>query len=817
MGEAKTTHAEAERTLAILSPDYLDTLSAVSDWAEATGGEPEGKQRTLISVQVRESSDRLKKGLLMLIPYIDLARLDEEMARDRLLTEIRQLTSKPQTALPIPKKVERSGSSEHARFPGSFPHIWNVPFSRNPYFAGREEVLHRLAETLHTGRAAMPEQPQAISGLGGVGKTQLALEYAYRYRHDYDAVLWINAESHEALISSFAAIAQLLKLPQQHEQEQILLVWAVQDWLRTHQRWLLIFDNADDLMKVKDFLPPASAGHIILTTRASFTGRLAQQIELDTLELDQGALLLLRRSGLLPFEATLDQAAPNDRELARNISIELGGLPLALDQAGAYMEETGLGLAHYLSLYRTRRVDLLKERGRIVSEHPESVATTWSLAFEKVAQKNPAAIELLQLCAFLSPDNIPEELITAGAPNLSPTLRAIADNPIAINAAISTLLQYSLIRRDAKNNALSIHRLVQSVLRYSMDPAIVHQWAERTVRIMNRVFPSGGFETLEQCDRLLPHALLCSAWIELNHLTSIESARLLSKTGNYLIVRARYPEAEQLYQQVLVLYEHLLGSDHLNTAAALNNLALIRQELGRLEEAEPIYQRALAIYEQNLGPLHPNTATSLNNLASLYQEQGKLEEAEPLYRRVLTICEQHLGPTHPDTAAILNNLASLSQDQGRLEHAEVLYQRALAVYEQQLGPTHPDTAQSLNNLALLYKQQGKLGEAEPLYQRALTIYEQQLGPSHPDTATSLNNLALLYQKQGRLEEAEPLYHRALKSYQQILGAGHLETAVTRHNLASLLRATGRKGEALALERSRSEGSMQIDIEKRDKG
>ena len=362
-----------------------------------------------------------------------------------------------------------SPTSERPSFPGALPAIWNIPYPRNPYFTGREELLSRLAASLRAGQTVGISQPQAVSGLGGVGKTLISLEYAYRYYQDYEAVLWTRADTQEALISGFVTFANLMQLPQQEERDQLKIVQAVKDWLMNHTRWLLLLDNADDLALVKEFLPPAGRGHTLLTTRAASMGRLAQRIEVDPLDLEPGALLLLRRADRLGPDATLDQAEASERVIALQITQELGGLPLALDQAGAYIEETCCSLTDYLQLYRSQHTELLKARGGLVPDHPESVATTWSLSFDQVEQRSAAAADLLRVCAFLHPDAIPEEIITEGAEALGPTLQAVAQSPLAFNQAVGVLLSYSLLKRNAEEHLLNIHRLVQAVLKDGMD------------------------------------------------------------------------------------------------------------------------------------------------------------------------------------------------------------------------------------------------------------------------------------------------------------------------------------------------------------
>jgi len=678
--------------------------------------------------------------------------------------------------------------------------IWHVPYRRNPFFTGREDILINLHTILNANNTVALTQPPAISGLGGIGKTQTAIEYAYRYRDYYRSILWVKADTPETLTSDFVTIASLLNLREKEAQDQNLMVRAVKYWLEANSNWLIIFDNADDLHMVHDFLPAGDKGHILLTTRAHAMGGIARRVEIEKMDPEQGALFLLRRAGIITQDAPLSSATEADCSKAKDISAAIDGLPLALDQAGAFIEETAYSLSEYLAIYHKQRAELHKHRGGIASPHPDPVAATWSLSFEKVEKANPAAAELLCFCAFLHPDAIPEEIITEGASELSPLLQPVADNPIQLNKAIGELLKYSLIRRDPKTKMLTVHRLVQAVLKDGMGEEEQRQWAERTVLAVNRAFPDpSDFTMWNLCERCLPHAQTCALLIDQWDITSEEAALLLNQAGYFLKQRARYAEAEPLYQRAIAIREKTLGKEHSATAIGLNNLASLYDAQGKYEQAESLYQHALVIREKLLGLKHPDVAQSLNNLARLYDTQGKYEQAEPLYQRALAIDEQLLGSEHPEVATDFNNLALLYYNQGMYAQAEPLYQRALAIGEQMLGSEHPEVATDLNNLALLYQAQGKYEQAEPLLQRALAICEKILGAEHPDTATSLNNLALLYYTQGRYEQAEPLYQRALRIWEQNLGPEHPHVATLLKNYADLLGKTEREAEAAKLE------------------
>jgi tetratricopeptide (TPR) repeat protein len=668
--------------------------------------------------------------------------------------------------------------------------VWNAP-TRNPFFTGRATHLNAIRQALKQTTSAALTQPQAISGLGGIGKTQTAIEYAHLHRADYPVVLWSGADSRDALLAGFAVFANLLNLPQKDEQDLNVVAAAVSRWLTSNAGWLLVLDNVEDLALVRQFAPEVAGGHLLITTRLRATGEFAERVELKRMEPDEGALCLLRRAKIIPKDQSLESATTVDRALAREISLEMDGLPLALDQAGAFIDETPSTLAEYLALYRAEGTALRARRGKLAPSHP-SVAITFSLAFARLAEVSPVAADVLRGCAFLASDAIPEEVFTQGGREWGEAIEELAAKPLTWAEAIEEAGRFALIHRDAENRSLDIHRLVQEVVKDEMNAETRRVWAKRVVQALNEVFPEPNFEDWPQCERLLPHAKMAARVIEDFGLSSAAAANLLNKSGGYFGDRAQYAEAEPLCRRALAIYENELGTEHPDTADSLNNLAGLYHKQGRYAEAEPLYQRALAIHENGLGTEHPDTANSLNNLAGLYHKQGRYAEAEPLYRRALAIREKALGTEHPYTANSLNNLALLYNYQGRYAETEPLYRRALAIYEKAPGPEHPDTAVSLNNLARLYNHQGRYTEAEPLYRRALAIRENALGTEHPDTANSLNNLATLYHRQGRYAEAEPLCRRALAICEKALGPEHPDTAISLNNLGATLYANKRR-------------------------
>ena len=539
-------------------------------------------------------------------PKPELGILRQLPPRERTRTFLEQMPNEHTSNLVVnfPRNANTTMGSTQAL-------IWNIPTARNPLFTGREETFTRLHAALSAGKTTALTQPQVISGLGGIGKTQTAVEYAYRYQEDYQTILWARAESRETLLSDFVIFAHILNLAIKEEQEQNLIIEAVSRWFEEHSGWLLIFDNADDLNIVREFLPSKGKGHILLTTRAYAIGGIAQRIELEQMNPEEGAIFLLHRSAILNRDSPLEFASVNERMKAREISLAMGGLPLALDQAGAFIEETGCSLSDYLDLYHSQHAYLLARRGRLASDHKDAVATTWSLSFEKVQRASASAADLLRFFAFLDPDVIQEEIMAKGAAELGPSLQPIANDFIKLNEAIGVLLNYSLVHRNP-NHSLSIHRLVQTVLRQSMNKSTQQRWAQRAVKAMNLTFPQVDYNTWIQCQQYLPHTQVCTLLINEWNMTFPEAEELLMQVGKYLQQRAEY------------------------------------------EQAEPLYLRALRISEQVEGPEHPSTGNTLHALASLYQHQGKYEQAEALYLRALRISEQVEGPEHPSTAATLH-------------------------------------------------------------------------------------------------------------------------------------------------------------------
>ncbi len=394
---------------------------------------------------------------------------------------------------------------------------WSVPLPRNPFFTGREEILEALHTQLGNDQAVALTQSSALHGLGGVGKTQIALKYAYRHALEYSAVFWIGSETDEQIVASLLQISEVLQLAGRDDQDQQRVIAAVQRWFTTHSQWLLIWDNVEDLAVLDRFLPSVRQGVILITTRCQALGVLARGLDLRPMEHEEGILFLLRRAKVLVPEAAHEQVrqfavhTPAQYAAAADLVTAMGGLPLALDQAGAYLEETHCGMPAYLELFCTQRTILLQQRGERSRTHPASVSITFTLAITATAGRHPAVWDLLHVCALLQPDGIPEELFRQGAEHLGTPLGVACRDELEWNRVAAIACAYSLLSRQPEKQTLSMHRLVQMVLFDTMTQAEQEQWSRQVIEGLDAVFPevvpATEYALWNQCERLLPHAL----------------------------------------------------------------------------------------------------------------------------------------------------------------------------------------------------------------------------------------------------------------------------------------------------------------------
>jgi tetratricopeptide (TPR) repeat protein len=691
------------------------------------------------------------------------------------------------TALPGPVPASPAAAAARPRFPTALPPVWNVPFRRNPDFTGRAELLNALADQLADGGSAAVTQ--VLQGGGGVGKTSLAVEYAYRHRGRFDAVWWVRAEQPTTLLSDLADLAVALGLADPDEANQQLAVTAARRWLDDHDRWLLVLDNAAapdaptglrvPLGRLADLVPQVVHGQVLVTSRDAQWERHATLAELEVFTPEEAVAFLLARSG------SDDQAA------ATEIAKLLGWLPLALEQAGAYVRETQVALVGYRARLEQAPSKVLGRGAPRDRDPADTAATTWQLSLDQVGAV-PGATGLLELCAFLAPDDIPRTLLDrlGHSGELPGGLMVLADGALALDEAVAGLRRFGLLK--ASPEVVVVHRLVQQVVRERLGLERRRDLVAVALRLLQAAFPDAHTDpdAWPAYAQLLPHALAVTGHAEALDIDLEGVAWLLDDGGRYLWQRADDRQARALFERAVRIREARLGADHPDTAASLGNLANVLHDQGDLDGARALHERALSVREARLGGDHPDTARSLNNLAVLLHDQGDLQGARALLERALAIREARLGANHPAAAASLGNLANVLANQGDLDAARRLHERALQIREARLGADHPDTARSLSNLATVVANEGDLDRARALLERALAISEARLGADHPDTAQGLHELARVLHDQGDLDGARALHQRALVIYEQRLGADHPTTALSLHNLANVMHDQG---------------------------
>ncbi|MBP2339794.1 tetratricopeptide (TPR) repeat protein [Saccharothrix coeruleofusca] len=665
--------------------------------------------------------------------------------------------------------------------------VWNVP-GRNPNFTGRDSDLRELRRLL---RARSRVAVHAVRGMGGVGKTQLVLEYCHRHGTRLEVVWWIAAEEPTLIPEQLRGLGRALdlELPQDANDAAQVVV----SHLRGLRRWLLVFDNAESVADLHPFLP-SGAGRVLVTTRRAGFDTIGGVLDLDTMPRRESLALLARRApGLTGAQAD---------ELADL----LGDLPLGLEQAAAYLAKSRMPAHEYLHLLRTTP-DGLADKGEDGQRRTpdRSLNTLWTLSLRRLDQYHPAAAQLLAVCAYLAPDAIPLDLFTANSTALPDPLNAEAATPEGLSHVIGVLTDYSLVKRD--HQTITVHRLVQlAVRRHTTATSSKGEHEQHSlawvITLLHADLPGDVYRNPQawpRWRRLLPHVLAA-----LNHHPEIpgpapaSASWLLDRTGTYLQSTGQFSQARPLLERALAIGEAAHGPDHPAVATRLSNLALVLRDLGRPAEARPLLERALAIDEAVHGPDHPDVATSLGNLALVLRDLGRPAEARPLLERALAIDEAVHGPDHPAVATRLSNLALVLRDLGRPAEARPLLERALAIDEAVHGPDHPDVATSLSNLATVLRNLGRPAEARPLLERALAIDEAVHGPDHPAVATSLSNLATVLRNLGRPAEARPLLERALAIDEAVHGPDHPDVATSLSNLATVLQDLGRPAEARPL-------------------
>ncbi|HEV2841304.1 MAG TPA: toll/interleukin-1 receptor domain-containing protein [Chthoniobacterales bacterium] len=703
----------------------------------------------------------------------------------------RLLTTQPGVVKPMlgerkvlsPDLPSRPPSSESAAKPTNLPYP-----SLGPLFKGREDFLNgiRAGFAGDLGRAQAISARQAVHGLGGIGKTRAAVEYAWRFATEYTALLFVSAETPLDFRANIAALGPILKIAE-GVTDDTLRFTATIDWLRDprHRGWLLIVDNLDTPEAAEEAgknIATLESGHVLITGRLSEWPAFVESRPLDVLDPDAATEFLLAR--------TADKRQPHDNDAAeaRSLAGELGGLALALEQAAAFIRRHALSFSDYFQRWRAadQRVRLWHDARTMQYERP--LAATWQTTIDLLSD---SARSLLHLLAWMAPEPFPRLLFDYDS---APTnlrhlfrsreaprkiLRALSEDTEAEpEEAFAMLRDFSLLL-PAKEvefaNEGYLHRVVSLIARerQTVEEQSISLRGALELLDAGTVGDPGDVRFWPLLDVVRPHLRALVGFAD-EHGIAEPTARLMNTLAMLLTAKAQHAEAEPLFRRALSINEKTFGPEHPDVARDLNNLAYLLQATSRPAEAEPLMSRVVEIKEKAFGPNDPQVATALNNLAAFLQNSNRHGEAEPLCRRALEIREKAFGSEDASVGVTLNNLGQLFRATNRLEEAESCMSRSIAIFEKVFGSEHPKVGTAVNNLALLLQVTNRLEEAEALFRRALSIDEKSLGAEHPDVAIDLNNLAKLLEATGRFAEAEPLMRRHLVIFLKVTrNSGHL--------------------------------------------
>lgn len=819
--ELREQFERASAVLLLISPDYLADSRCYAEMEQALKRHHAG-QTVLVPILMRPCNwESLALQQLQPLPRsgkpISIAR-SRDRAWVEIVSSIREVLS---TLLSQPSSVAQVRT--------------NLPPERNHLFIGRQNLMAELYERFKSRQHPAQASVQALTGLGGIGKTQTALEYAYRHLSSYETILFIQAESEASLQQSCTEVARLVGLSptvaaNQHEPSD-----AVLRWLKQNRDWLLILDNADEPERLASWVLHDGNGDVLVTSRVhdlQSVGVLTP-MELPDLDLSESLEFLRRRTGRR-------QLSEGETAAAMELAVELGGLPLALEQAGAYLLAKQAQISTYLAAYRRQRIKLLEQGRPQFGGYSKSVASTWALNLSAIADDTPLSLDILRIAAFLHPDKIPLNLFEPRVPEdadagslpseFMESLDYFKENPLFLDEILEPLSRYSLIRRNLNDNTFSIHKLMQELIRENLSEEGQLLFVCLGAGLLEEAFPKYiDHKVSATCGKLILHVQCISHFILKKELKLSRAGLLFHQAGIYLMDQHAYRSAKDLFQATIDIirsiepgtfieaktrfnlfecYRHIhghsqslqefeaivedlirtTGRESPDAALALNNLAL------RYDNDDPrkesLLIESLEIRKRTLGLTHPEIAQSLNNLGQLYLEKGNLDKAESTYLQALAIREQSLGVSHPLTARNYHHIGRLYQQREQHDEAVLWLSKSLAVFEKEYSPEHLDVAICLTSLGLSYKQMAKIDKAIDVLKRAVVIREKHLDQYEDGAADSVVTLAELYVHKQQTQKAQTLLDKALRTWQKCLGSENFALTGILHKRAWLAMQQG---------------------------
>jgi CO dehydrogenase nickel-insertion accessory protein CooC1 len=805
--EAEEFVAAAPRVVAVLSGTYMNLPEARSLWRTLSAADAAGIRRQIVPVRV--SDTRIAEPFNEHTP-VDLARADALQAATRLLW-----------AFDRPWQVPGTGQASGPRYPSAMPRIDNAP-TRNHDFTGRAHTLEQLRDRLSGSSAA---SPQALHGLGGVGKTQLAQEYAHRFKADYDLVWWAPAERTEEISASLADLARHLQLrvgDNVAEAAETALAELRKD---TSPRWLLIFDNADNPAQLKPWLPQGN-GHVIITSRNKEWTNTADVLEVDVFSREESV------GHLIHHVPHLDQGD------ADQVAEALGDLPLAIEQASAWLEQTGMAARAYVEELSTRATRILSLNRP--PDYPTPVVATWDMSFDRLRERSPAAVRLLQILAFCSPEPISTDLLYSDATiqALLPYDSALSER-LMLGRIIRDISRFALVKVDPGSNSLQIHRLVQAVIqeqmtaeeqldaRHELHKILVGARPERDAddpanwAALEIIWPHLGPSQAEECVDPRTRQLLIdwvrylwkagefesclnlasrleATWSHLMGEDNQQTLLLRFHIANVLRSQGRFREARDVDLDVLGRQTRVLGSDHPNTLMTAGGLGADLKALGDYQQPLESDKQTYASFKELFGEDHPRTLMAANNLADSYRLNGDYQAALHLDQDSLERQRVVLAVDHPYTLDTMASVALELRAEGEFRESVDILRDTLARYHEVLGEDHAESLRTATSLAVSLRKAGDQAEAMKLAQDAYNRYERHFGRQSPGARICALNLACDYAADGDFPRALDLALDVKAALTAQLGDDHPNTLVAANNLACYLRAVGRYAEARQL-------------------
>ena len=762
IGKMSDALDRAKQVVALFSSSYFEQTSYTAyEWPVSVLRTEKTGVR-LVPLRIEAIPVQSIPAVLRPLAFRDLFGLDEEEAKQVLLMTVagvRRPDGKPGfPGRPAPAFLSSAGD-RRARLPGKAPWVWNVPV-RNPGFTGRDQLLQVLRERLLSGDRAVV---QALHGIGGVGKTQIAIEYAHRFASDYDLGWWIAAEDPALVGNQIAALAVELGCVATGS-ETAVAVRAVMTKLRSMDRWLLVFDNAEEAVDLLTWLPSGASGHVLITSRRGGWTEIAAPVSITPFERAESIQVL--RSRVLKLS----------QNHADKLADALGDLPLAIVQAADYLGRVDMKVEDYLSLLSTRSTAVLNEG--LPLSYPRSLAAAVALTFDRLNHNDATAANIVELCAFLAPEPVRSEWLRLAAPELPEPLAAKVSDRLDFGRLLTMVGNSSLAQMT--DAGLQMHRLTQAILRDRVAASRVSEIRACAEAVVAAGHPGDPDDPRSWAGwlQILPHLLFVDPAWAVN--SSVRD--LACRATRYLFLRGETRMGLELSHGLYQGWRDRLGPDDLHTLWAANNFAVFLCALGDVQLARQLDEDTLVRRRRVLGPNNIHTLNTANNLALDLNVLGELHASRKLDEDTLARRRRVLGREHPHTLTSANNLAVNLRCLGESAAAYELDKANLALWQKVKGHDDPGTMRSVDNLASDLFDLGQVEAACDLHQDNLARRRRVLGHDHPHTLNSATSLASCLRALGQKQAARELIEDTLVRRRRVLGSDHPDTLA----LASIL-------------------------------